>query len=275
MYSFTLQWCCSSYRDKSKVFIMIYSTPYLAPVNWLLLHFEERDAGCFLFLFLIVSCFMSVICWCLLCWQQGEKQSTFSCIAHDGKISSVCSCWLRVACGESWKPVPIPGTCPARARRCFVEGGTHPLPGTRILPRDVQQKRLPVLGWQRPWAEKCPPGGSRPGRESGRLAVSPCCPVTPKPPAQLSASCPKRAVLLGFLAHSSLPQGMILLEAQFSVHIDKSWYLQTQYLNLAQFHPHLMFLGYVIRRWENTGCSLIPSGTSEPAWSCLKPCLLV
>ena len=46
MYSFTLQWCCSFYRDKGKVSIKIHNTHHLAPVNWLLLDFEEHNAGC-------------------------------------------------------------------------------------------------------------------------------------------------------------------------------------------------------------------------------------
>lgn len=48
-----------------------------------------------------------------------------------------------------------------------------------------------------------------------------------------------------------------------------------QALNIFLFRPHLMFLEDLIRKWGNTGCSLIPSGTSEPAWSCLRSCLLV
>ena len=46
MYSFTLQWCCSSIRHKGKVFIKIHNPCHLPAVSWLWLEFEEHEVGC-------------------------------------------------------------------------------------------------------------------------------------------------------------------------------------------------------------------------------------
>ncbi|XP_036689442.1 zinc finger protein 480-like [Balaenoptera musculus] len=44
---------------------------------------------------------------------------------------------------------------------------------------------------------------------------------------------------------------------------------------MLETYRNLVSLENPKRRWENTSCSLIPSGTSEPAWSCFKPSLVM